>query len=435
MLLGVIADDFTGATDIANTLTKGLPGSCGLMTTLFLGVPSKSADPACQAGVVALKSRSIGAADSVRQSVDALRWLQAQGCRQIFFKYCSTFDSTPAGNIGPVADALSDALNVSGIVVCPAFPTAGRTLYNGNLFVDGVPLAESSMRAHPLTPMTDSNLCRWLGLQTEHPVGLVPWEIVRRGSGAIRNALDAAAARGERLIVVDAITDEDLVAIGRSCADAPLLTGGSGLALGLPDNILRWSDAVTDRRDFPLVSGPEAILAGSCSKATLAQIARHRISHPAVNVSVADVMTGKVDVERLAAFVRENSGRAPLIYSSSEPEQVVAAQTCYGTDAVAKSLDALFADLACRLVEGGLARLVVAGGETSGAVVSALHLDALRVGPEIAPGVPVVATHTGPTLALALKSGNFGGPDFFEQALRMMDVGPAVSLTSPGSMR
>lgn len=209
MLVGVVADDFTGAADIANTLAKGRGSAPGLATVQFLGIPAGPASPSCEAGVVALKSRSVPAAEAVAQSLAALAWLQRQGCRQVAFKYGSTFDSTPQGNIGPVAEALADALGVSGVVVCPAFPAAGRTVYQGNLFVGGVPLAESGMRAHPLNPMTDSDLRRCLRAQARHPVGAVPWETVRSGSAAIRSALAAAAARGERLVVVDAITDED----------------------------------------------------------------------------------------------------------------------------------------------------------------------------------------------------------------------------------
>src|SRR5687767_6239875 len=226
MLLGVIADDFTGASDIANTLARGRDGR-GLTTTQFLGVPTGPAPAHCDAGVVALKSRSIAPAEAVAQSLAALDWLRAQGCRQFVFKYCSTFDSTPAGNIGPVGEALADALGVKGVPACPAFPAAGRTVYQGHLFVGDRLLSESSLRTHPLNPMTDPDIRRWLGLQSRQPVGLVPHATVAKGAAAVRTALDEAATRGECLVIVDAVNDDDLFAMGEACTDQPLLTGGS----------------------------------------------------------------------------------------------------------------------------------------------------------------------------------------------------------------
>jgi uncharacterized protein YgbK (DUF1537 family) len=414
MLLGVIADDFTGASDIANTLAKG-----GLSTTLHLGLPERPADPATEAGVVALKSRSIAPEDAVAQSLAALAWLQAQGCRQIVFKVCSTFDSTPRGNIGPVSEALAGALHAMGVPVCPAFPATGRTVYQGHLFVGDRLLSESGLERHPLNPMTDPDLRRWMALQSAQAIGLVPWSTVRRGPAAIRAALDEAAARGERHAIVDAIADEDLASLGEACAGAPLLTGGSGIALGLPANFIRGGLATGRASSFRGVAGPAAILAGSCSRATLGQIEAHRRGHPALAVDVEAVMAGTLTADDLAAFVESHRGGAPLVYSSASSDAVAALQERHGRDAVAHRLDALFADTARRLVAGGVTRLVVAGGETSGAVVSALGLDAVALGPEIDPGVPALAAPDRP-LALALKSGNFGAPDFFAKALRVM---------------
>ena len=419
MLLGVIADDFTGASDIANTLAKG-----GLSTVQFLGVPTKPAPEACEAGVVALKSRSIAAADAVAVSMEAFEWLRAQGCRQFVFKYCSTFDSTPEGNIGPVGEALARTLGVRGVLACPAFPTAGRTVYQGHLFVGDRLLNESGLENHPLNPMTDPDLRRWLAQQSQEPVGLVPWPIVRQGGAALRRALDDAAARSERLVIVDAISDDDLLAIGEASTEAPLLTGGSGIALGLPRNFIRQGLATGKGSAFQGSDGPEAILAGSCSKATLAQIEAHRQGHPVLQVEVEAVMEGAVTPEALAAFVHDHEGQAPLVYSSAPPEKVRALQEVHGREAIAAALDALFAETAARLVYDGVTRLVVAGGETSGAVVSALSLDALAIGPEIDPGVPALAAADGRPLALALKSGNFGAPDFFEKALRTLAGNP-----------
>lgn len=418
MLLGVIADDFTGASDIANTLAKDYKGVRGFATTQFLGIPDSDAPSDCEAGVVSLKSRSIAPEAAVEQSLKALAWLRKQGCQQIVFKYCSTFDSTPEGNIGPVAEALADALGAKGVVVCPAFPGAGRTLYRGNLFVGDVPLNESSLRDHPLNPMTDSDLRRWLALQSKHPVGSVNWDIVRHGGDSLRDALAKAVARGDVLVVVDAISDDDLMTIGEAVKGAALLTGGSGIALGLASNFASQRYTSSEAGSFARLAGADAVLAGSCSQATLGQIERHLSDHPGLAINVEEVMAGTFTVQQAVDFIHANSGKAPLVYSSNDPAAVRRLQQQYGREAIAERLDGFFGDVAARLVAEGVVRLVIAGGETSGAVVSALDLDALTIGPEIAPGVPVL--YNGRSLALALKSGNFGQPDFFNRALAMM---------------
>jgi 3-dehydrotetronate 4-kinase len=417
MLLGVIADDFTGASDIANTLAKGIAGEGGLVTAQFLGLPDADAPSDVEAGVVALKSRSIPAVDAVAHSLAALDWLKRQGCRQFVFKYCSTFDSTPAGNIGPVGEALAEALGVAGVVACPAFPTVGRTVYQGHLFVHDRLLSESGMEKHPLNPMSDPDIRRWLARQSQAPVGLVAWPTVAEGGAAIRAALAGAAGRGERLVIVDAIADADLLAIGEAVDGAPLLTGGSGIALGLPRNFLRQGLAKGRRDGFEGVDGPEAILAGSCSRATLGQIEVHAADHPALGLDIDAVLAGEVGAGDIVGFIRAHQGEAPLVYSSSAPDKVAELQRRHGRERVAEALDHLFAETARRLVASGTRRLVVAGGETSGAVVSALGLGALTIGPEIDPGVPVLVSSGPKPLALALKSGNFGGPDFFGKAL------------------
>ncbi|MCU0885195.1 MAG: four-carbon acid sugar kinase family protein [Beijerinckiaceae bacterium] len=423
MLLGVIADDFTGASDIANTLAKGLAGEGGLRTIQFLGVPQGPALAACEAGVVSLKSRSIPKADAVSQSLAALDWLMAQGCRQIVFKYCSTFDSTPEGNIGPVGEALAARLGVKGVVACPAFPGAGRTVYRGHLFVHDALLNESGLEHHPLNPMSDANLQRWLRQQTVSPVGLVGWPVIAEGAAPVRSALAAAAARGETLVIADAIRDVDLLVLGEALSDAPLLTGGSGIALGLPRNFIRRGLATGAAVGGLHVAGPEAILAGSCSRTTLAQIAHHReAGHPTLKIDVDAVMSGKLGADDLIAFIKRSEGRAPLVYSTAQSDVVQSLQATFGRDAVAHRLDALFAATARGLVDGGVRRLVVAGGETSGAVVSALGLDALAIGPEVDPGVPVLTLPDG-SLALTLKSGNFGSENFFAKALSVMEHG------------
>lgn len=423
MLLGVIADDFTGASDIANTLAKG-HRTGGLRTVQFLGAPQHDADSECEAGVISLKTRSIPAADAVAQSLKALDWLLRQGCRQIVFKYCSTFDSTPEGNIGPVGEALARALGVSGVVACPAFPTMKRTVYRGHLFVGDQPLNESSLRHHPLNPMTDSNIRRWLSTQCADPVGLVASDTVNEGPQAIRAALDRCAGEGERLVIVDAISDADLLQIGAACADDKLITGGSGIAIGLPQNFIRRGLAKGAGVFTRAVDGPEAILAGSCSRTTLEQVSVHAQRHPTLSVDPSDAVRKQVSVTDLVDFLVRNQGKAPLIYSTRPPEEVSAAQESFGQREVSAALEHLFADLAAAAVEGGIRRLVVAGGETSGAVVNALDLDRLEIGPEIDPGVPLLYRSDGVPLVLALKSGNFGTPDFFSKALAAMEKRP-----------
>lgn len=416
MYLGVIADDFTGASDIANTLAKG-----GLATTQFFGLPASNIPSACDAGVVSLKTRSIDADDAVRQSLQALGWLQAQGCRQFVFKYCSTFDSTPRGNIGPVGEALAAALGARGVPACPAFPGTGRTVYQGHLFVGDRPLNESGLENHPLNPMTDSDIRRWLSRQTKHPVGLVAWPVVKHGVAAIREALDAAASRDEHLVIVDAVDDEDLIRIGEACAGAPLLSGGSGIAIGLPQLMIARGQASRQGGAFAGQHGPGAVLAGSCSKATLSQIAHYGQSHPAFAVDVPALLEGRVTAEKVIKFVHDNRDRSPLVYSSAAPERVRALQDQYGQMQVAHRLEKLFSDVAVKIVDAGVTRLVVAGGETSGSVVAGLGLDAVAIGPEIDPGVPALATEGARPIALALKSGNFGSEDFFAKALRMLE--------------
>ncbi|WP_085026372.1 3-oxo-tetronate kinase [Ensifer aridi] len=420
MLLGVIADDFTGASDIANTIAKGLPGQGGLRTVQYLGIPAAAADPDIEAGVIALKSRSIDAAQAVRQSLEALKWLIDQGCKQIVFKYCSTFDSTPAGNIGPVAEALAEALGVKGVVACPAFPGAGRTVYQGHLFVKDRLLNESGLENHPLNPMTDADIRRWLRRQTVSDVGHVDITTVQSGSSAIEGALLRHGEENHALVIVDAITDDDLVAIGKAVVDHRLVTGGSGIAIGLSANFIARGLAKGEGSMTVGIDGPEAILAGSCSGATRQQVEVHKKDHPTLAIDVAGVMGGRVATSDLTSFLLANQGRAPLVYSSGTPDEVRAIQARFGREKVAEALDTLFADTARQLVDAGIRRLVVAGGETSGAVVSALDLGALAIGPEIDPGVPVLLSKGDKPVALALKSGNFGASDFFVKALERL---------------
>jgi len=414
MLLGCIGDDFTGSSDLANTLAKG-----GMRTIQYSGVPAGSASADVEAGVVALKSRTIPADEAVRQSLAALDWLMAQGCRQIVFKICSTFDSTERGNIGPVAEALADALGAESVVVCPAFPTAGRTVYQGHLFVGDRLLSESGMETHPLTPMRDADIRRVLTSQSRGPAGHVAHAIVRAGPDAIAAALADEARAGRRLVVVDAIHDEDLATIGRAARTARLLTGGSGVALGLPTNFADEGLLADTPPAWTGIGGPAAALAGSVSRATRGQVERHiEVGLPARALSPDEIMAGTVTADELAGWALAQTG-LPLIYSSADPEAVARAQAAHGADTLAATIERLMADTARALVEAGLTRLVCAGGETSGAIVSGLAIASMRIGPEIDPGVPAMMAEGRP-LALALKSGNFGGPDFFEKAAHIL---------------
>jgi len=408
MLLGCIADDSTGASDLANTLAKG-----GMRTLQFIGIP-EDGDADCDAAVVALKSRSIPAEDAVRQSLAALERLLGFGARQIVFKICSTFDSTPAGNIGPVAEALAEALGAAVVPVCPAFPATGRTVYQGHLFVGDRLLSASGMERHPLNPMTDPDIRRWLALQTAGPVGHVPLLVVRDGPPAIRRALEGS---GARLVICDAVADADLVAIGEAAAELPLLVGGSGIALGLPGNFARAGRLRPALDAFSGVEGPGCVLAGSCSGATLAQIATYRDGHPSLAVDVRRAVEEPGYADELVAFALANLDSEPLIHSSADAESVREWQERLGGERVAHSLEALFGAVAATLVARGARRLVVAGGETSGAVVAALGIKRLAIGPEIDPGVPALRADEPVPVALALKSGNFGSRDFFAKAL------------------
>ena len=413
MLLGCIGDDFTGSSDLANTLAKQ-----GMRVMQYTGVPSRAAAPEVEAGVVALKTRSIEPADAVRRSLEALDWLRAQGCRQYFFKYCSTFDSTPQGNIGPVADALADALRAEPVVFCPAFPGAGRSIYQGHLFVGGQLLNESGMQNHPLTPMTDPDIRRWLGLQSRHAIGHVAASTVFQGANAIRAALAAAHQSGKRHVVVDAIRDEDLMQIGEAADGLSLITGGSGVAQGLPANFHRRGLISQSSLPWAGLAGKCVVLSGSCSAATREQVALHRESNPAREILAADVIEHRLDAGSVAEWSMAAKG-VPLIFSSADPDAVREVQQHYGRKRAAAALEAFFAEVARGLVARGAERLVIAGGETSGAVVEGLGIASLDIGPEIAPGVPAV--QAGAQLVMALKSGNFGTPDFFTRAARMLE--------------
>jgi uncharacterized protein YgbK (DUF1537 family) len=422
MLLGCIADDFTGATDLANMLVRG-----GMRTVQTIGVPGQPVRDV-DAVVVALKSRTIPADEAVVQSLAALEWLRSQGARQFFFKYCSTFDSTDTGNIGPVADALMRALGTSFSIACPAFPENGRTICHGYLFVGDVLLSESGMRNHPLTPMTDPNLVRVLQRQTTRTVGLVRFHDVARGAVAIRARFAGLAQSGVEMAIVDALSDADLNAIGAACSDMPLVTGGSGVALGLPENFRRAGllhDAVR-AADLPHFDGYSAVLSGSCSVATNAQVERWRAQRPAFHIDPLALASGRDLANEALAWAQPMLAKGPvLVYATAQPDDVKAVQTKLGAEKAGTLVEECIARIAIGLVERGARKLVVAGGETSGAVVNALGVTGLRIGPQIDPGVPWTASLGEKPIALALKSGNFGTVDFFSKALGMLEGGKA----------
>jgi len=412
MLLGCIGDDFTGSSDLANTLSKQ-----GMRTVQYTGVPDESAASDVEAGVVALKSRSISPSEAVHQSLAALSWLQRQGCEQIFFKYCSTFDSTPQGNIGPVIDALAHALNAHKVIVCPAFPGTGRSIYQGHLFVKDALLSESGMQDHPLTPMTDPDIRRWLRLQTVNNVGHVSAASVLMGADQIKTALEAEHRAGKRLIVLDAMRDADLMQIGAAADGLPLITGGSGIAMGLPANFSRSGKITSKQSQWRGEEGQCVALSGSCSGATREQIALHRKTNPVFEIDAADVIQGRLTPTAVIEWALKASG-IPLAYSSADPALVTEAQKRFGRELSAAALEGFFAEVARQLVRKGINKLLTAGGETSGAVVEGLQLNTLEIGPEIDPGVP--ALRAGESLVIALKSGNFGAPDYFEKAARVL---------------
>ena len=422
-VLGCIADDFTGATDLANNLVRN-----GMRTVQTIGVPADTSTPVeADAIVVALKSRTNAPAEAVAESLEALRWLRAQGVEQVYFKYCSTFDSTAEGNIGPVTDALLDALAdlpESGFTIaCPAFPENGRTVFKGHLFVGDQLLSDSGMRNHPLTPMTDANLVRVLEPQTRHAVGLVAFDVVSRGESAVRARFAELQSQGVKIAVVDAVSNADLMTIGAAVRGLALVTAGSGVAIGLPRN---WP-AIAARRGsaadtLPPATGLAAVVSGSCSLATNAQVLAFRQAGGAsFAVDPLALAAGEDVVGKALAWAGQNlNAGTVLVYATAEPEAVKQVQQQLGVQRAGEMVEEALSHIALGLVERGVRQLVVAGGETSGAVVRELGVRQMAIGPQIDPGVPWTAVSSpaceGETLHVALKSGNFGTPDFFTKA-------------------
>ncbi|WP_192805295.1 3-oxo-tetronate kinase [Noviherbaspirillum aerium] len=417
MYLGCIADDFTGATDLANNLVRS-----GMKVVQSIGIPDGPIDTDADAVVVALKSRTIEPGLAVEQSLAAARWLREQGAQQYYFKYCSTFDSTDEGNIGPVTEALMDFLDTDFTIACPAFPDNHRTLFKGYLFVGDSLLSESGMRNHPLTPMTDANLVRVLQRQTEHAVGLIDYATVARGEGAIRDRIEELRSGKVRMAIVDAISNNDLLIMGRAFSGLKLVTAGSGVALGLPQNF--GISANADAARLPAASGKTAIVSGSCSVASNAQVADFiRHGYPALPIDPLEAAGGANVIDQALQWAAPHLEDGPvLVYATAEPDKVKAVQARLGVKEAGELIEHTLSQIAAGLVKLGVRQLVVAGGETSGACVQALGITQMQIGPQIDPGVPWCFARSpfagNEGLHITLKSGNFGTTDFFTKAFR-----------------
>ena len=415
-LLGVIADDLTGATDVGSALAKG-----GVRVVQYTRVPStEPADVTADAVVIALKSRSTAAETAVDVSLAALRWLRQAGARQVYFKYCSTFDSTDRGNIGPVAEALMQELGTRRTLFCPSFPQNGRTVFQGHLFVGDRLISESGMKDHPLNPMRDSDLRRVLARQSRQPVGLIDLATVRSGVRKVAAMIEAEGATNP-LLIVDAIDEDNLRTIAGAAVDMPLITGAAGVAAHLP-SAYREAGLLGPYEDLdplPRIGGPAAILSGSCSTTTLAQIERFSARGQVFRIDLLR-STPEEGLADAVGWASSRLGDDPILISASAPPLVVKQlQEKLGAGESGRAIEAMMGQIATRLVDAGARRLVVAGGETSGAVVKALQVTGLYIGREISPGVPWTVSIGDPPLALALKSGNFGDPDFFTRAFEV----------------
>lgn len=410
MKIGVIGDDFTGSSDIALTLAQA-----GMRTVQYVHTPEANAPDDIEAGVVSLKSRSCAVEQAVSDSVHALQWLKKQGCELIIFKYCSTFDSTKTGNIGPVMDALIDALDcIDPVIVCPAFPATGRTIYQGHLYVFDQLLSECGMQNHPITPMTDPDIRRWLQHQTKHTVGHLPLNTLRDGHA--REHMLNEVTNSRQRIVCDAVADSDLIELAKAAKGFTLITGGSGIAIGLP---ALFGNTATQTTPWVGEKGPALALSGSCSATTLAQVAHHKNRGGAhLAISIPKLLNSDINAQELIDWALSQS-TLPLISTSDSPEQVSQLQQEHGTDKTASTIEAFFGELASLACSQGVTRLISAGGETSGAIVQALSIDAMEIGPMIDPGVPALRV-SNRGLNIALKSGNFGTEDFFAKANAML---------------
>ena len=411
--LGIIADDFTGASDIASFLVEN-----GLRTVQMNGIPQRPLPDSVDAVVISLKSRSNPVDEAIAQSLAALDWLRAQDCRQFYFKYCSTFDSTAQGNIGPVTDALLDALGEDFTVISPALPVNGRTIFNGYLFVGEVLLNESGMRNHPITPMTDASLIRLMDAQSRGKTGLVACPDVAQGAARVRERFAELRRDGYRYAVVDSVDNAQLAVLAEACADLKLLTGGSGLGAYVAARLSggkKGSDAFVPRKALTVA------LSGSCSVMTNKQVAAYQAIAPTRFVEAERcIHEGDAYIEELYQWAVAHLGGeyAPLLYATVPPDELKAIQQRFGVEKASHAIEQTFAALAVRLKGQGVRNFINAGGETSSIVVQQLGVDGFHIGRQIAPGVPWLRV-LDDDLYLALKSGNFGSEDFFAHAQGM----------------
>ena len=419
MILGIIGDDFTGSSDIANNLKKS-----GMQVSMYAGVPNLSPDDAnkqpTEAAVIALKTRTVPIEEAIKESLKALNWLKESGCKQFIFKYCSTFDSTKDGNIGPVTDAIMEELGADFTIACPSFPDAGRTVYYGHMFVNGKPLNESGMEDHPLTPMTDHNLVRWLNYQTKKEVGLIDFETISQGSDKIKQKIISLKKDDIKYAIVDTTNNKEFDAICEGIKDLPFLTGGSGIALGLPKIYKNKGLLSENNFDLPQNNSNSVILSGSCSRATLEQINIYKVNNPSFYISPDEVMNNIKLVEEVYIWIKENESLSPLIYSSSDSNNVSAKQKQFGQEILANKIEGFFEKISHKLVNDSFGKFISAGGETSGAIIKGLGVEELKIGKEISPGVPALWSPNSSgnkPISVTLKSGNFGQSDFFSRAL------------------
>lgn len=422
MKLGIIGDDFTGSSDIANNLKKS-----GMQVSMYAGVPNLLPEEIkkeqTDAAVIALKTRTIPIEDAIRESLEALSWLKGCGCEQFIFKYCSTFDSTKEGNIGPVTDAIMEELNTDFTIACPSFPDAGRTVYFGHMFVNGKPLNESGMENHPLTPMTDHNLVRWLGHQTKNNVGLIDFETISKGENSVKEKIRNLKTDGYKYAIIDTNKNDDFDIICNAVKNLPLLTGGSGIALGLPKIYKDRGLLSASNFQIPENNSNAIILSGSCSITTINQINIYKENNPSFYISPDEVINNEDLIEKVLSWIKDNETQSPLVYSSSDIKAVSEKQKQYGQELLANKIEKFFELLSQRLVKDNFGTFISAGGETSGAVINGLGIQELKIGKEISHGIPALwspESSGNKPVSVTLKSGNFGQDDFFSRALKAL---------------
>lgn len=412
MRLGVIADDFTGAVDIAGFLVAGG------MRTVMCSRAVQTGD--CDAIVMSLKIRSIPKEQAIKQALASLTFLKECGCDRFYYKYCSTFDSTAEGNIGPVADALRQALHCSATLICPALPVNKRTVFHGYLFVNDELLSDCPMRHHPLNPMHDSKLARILSSQSPAKNGHVYHDVIKKGSDVVRQAIDGLKDEGVNNIIVDVVDDEDLTCIAEATQDFTLVTGGSGLAQGITEVWRRTEKRGGNEAAFVVEKRKAVVIAGSCSAMMQKQVAYYKKHAPSLSIDEQACLDDPEYGKNVATWVLDHQDQdlAPLVYATRSPIELEENRKKFGDVDVSSAIEHLFARLTALLAEQGVQTFIVGGGETSGVVATTLGVDAYRIGAQIDPGVSWVRSLDG-SYQLVLKSGNFGSEQFLLKAQEM----------------